>query len=121
MTKGDLSLTPLSVTEGCRDKILLAKQKRSLRVDKLISVRQKRQTRQRSRSNSIGTSGSNSGSDSPKSTTSSSASSFTFSASEVRKHERKIRNRQSAMNSRLKIRAEVDVLKEKISKYIIPK
>mmetsp|Transcript_15542 Transcript_15542/g.25894 ORF Transcript_15542/g.25894 Transcript_15542/m.25894 type:complete len:177 (-) Transcript_15542:401-931(-) len=113
MTKGGLNHTSLNLTKCSIDRLLAAKQKRSLRVEKLISVRRKRgHAGSRIRSGSLGSSGS--GSDSPKSTTSSTDSSFSLSDSELRKNERKIRNRQSAMNSRLKIRAEVDILKAQI-------
>ena len=96
------------------DKLLIAKQKRFLRVKKIISIRQSKPNYYKRRCRS----GSNCGGNSPSSV-SSSGSSYGFSAAELRKHERKIRNRQSAMNSRMKIRAEVDILQEKISKLLL--
>jgi hypothetical protein len=111
MTNSGLDWSKLHVNAVACDKLVTAKQKRQLRVKKIIALR-----KSKPQYNSVRRRRSGSGSDSPTSVNSSEKS-CALTAAEIRKHERKIRNRQSAINSRMKIRAEVDILRDKISKF----
>lgn len=96
------------------DKILEAKRKRSQRVKKLLLVRKKLHKKPVLQSLTTKNAGTRLGSHSTLPMSSGESRMCAYSASEVRKNERRVRNRQAAMNSRMKNIEEVKILKEKI-------